>query len=95
MSAAIYLLAIAMLLVGVYAVVAKKNVVKIIVGLLIVHYAMNLLLVLVGYRASGDGPGAAPILARGRQTSGRTRAARGRSAARRRWCSPASSSASA
>jgi multicomponent Na+:H+ antiporter subunit C len=71
MSAAIYLLAFAMLLVGLYAVVAKKNVVKIIVGLLIVHYMVNLMLVLVGYRripGETDGPGVPPILAPG-QTS--------------------------
>jgi len=61
MGIAIYILAFAMLLVGLYAVVAKKNIIKIIVGLLIIDYAVNLLLVLVGYRTGGS----APILARG------------------------------
>ena len=41
--------------------VARKNVIKIIVGVLAIDYAVNLLLVLVGYRSGGG----APILARG------------------------------
>lgn len=56
MSTTIYLLAFALLLIGVYAVVAKKNVVKIIVGVLVIDYAVNLLLVLVGYRSGGRAP---------------------------------------
>ena len=61
MGIAIYVLTIALLLVGVYAVVAKKNVVKIIVGVLVLDYAVNMLLVLMGYRTVGPRPGAAPI----------------------------------
>jgi len=56
MSMAIYLLTFGLLIVGIYAVVAKKNVVKIIVGVLIIDYAVNLLLVLVGYRTGGQAP---------------------------------------
>lgn len=56
MSTAIYLLTFAVLLIGLYAVVAKKNVIKIIVGILILDYAVNLLLVLVGYRTGGGPP---------------------------------------
>ena len=56
MGIAIYVLAFAVLLIGLYAVVAKKNVIKIIVGLLIFDYAVNLLLVLVGYRKDGLPP---------------------------------------
>jgi len=61
MGVAVYVLTFALLLIGVYAVVAKKNVIKIIVGVLILDYAVNMLLVLVGYRAGGK----APILERG------------------------------
>ena len=61
MSIAIYLLTFLLLIIGVYAVVAKKNIVKIIIGLLIIDYAVNMLLVLVGYRTGGR----APILNRG------------------------------
>ena len=58
----LYPLAFLLLVVGLYALVAKRNVIKIIVGLLIMDYAVNLLLVLVGYRSSGQGAPMAPIL---------------------------------
>ena len=61
MGMAIYILAIAFLLTGVYVLVAKKNVVRIIIGIAILEYAVNLLLVLVGYRRGGQ----APILEKG------------------------------
>lgn len=64
MGMTIYVLAVAMLLVGLYAVVAKKNVIKLIIGVLIIDYAVNMLLVLVGYRGTGGKP-QAPILAEG------------------------------
>jgi multicomponent Na+:H+ antiporter subunit C len=51
-----YILCSIILLLGVYAVVAKKNLIKIIIGLLIIEYAVNLMLVLVGYRAGGEAP---------------------------------------
>jgi len=60
MDETVYMLTFALMLVGLYAVVAKKNVVKIIVGLLIVEYAINMLLVLVGYRSGGQAPILAP-----------------------------------
>ena len=56
MSTAVYMLALALLLIGLFAVVAKRNLVKIIVGVLIADYAVNLLLVLVGYRTGGQAP---------------------------------------
>ena len=69
MSTGIYILALAVLLAGLYAMVAKKNIVKIIVGLLAIDYALNLLLVLVGYRevvrAGCRESGLPPILAEG------------------------------
>ena len=61
MGVAIYVLTFAVLMVGIYAVVAKKNVIKIIIGVLLIDYAVNMLLVLLGYRAGGG----APILAKG------------------------------
>lgn len=59
-----YALTFVLLAIGLYAVVAKKNLVKIIVGLLIADYAVNLFLLLVGYRAGGD-HAVAPILTEG------------------------------
>ena len=56
MATAIYMLTFALLLIGVYAVVAKKNIIKIIVGVLIIDYAVNMFLVLVGYRTGGGAP---------------------------------------
>jgi len=60
-----YILCSIILLLGVYAVVAKKNLIKIVIGLLIIEYAVNLMLVLVGYRAGAEGPGEAPIILKG------------------------------
>ena len=71
MGIAIYLMTFALLLIGLYAVVAKKNVIKIIVGLLIIDYAINMFLVLVGYR----GGGTAPILSGRHETSAALEAA--------------------
>ena len=65
MGIAIYMLAFVMLLIGVYALVAKKNIVRIIIGIAILEYAVNLLLVLVGYRRHGM----APILGKNQTTA--------------------------
>ena len=62
-----YILCSIILLLGVYAVVAKKNLIKIVIGLLIIEYAVNLMLVLVGYRAGGE----APILTEASQETAR------------------------
>ncbi len=51
-----YVLCTVLLLLGVYAVLAKKNLVKIVIGLLIIEYAVNLMLILVGYRSGGTAP---------------------------------------
>ena len=56
MGVMIYILTFTLLVVGVYAVVAKRNVIKIILGVLIIDYAVNMLLVLVGYRRDGVAP---------------------------------------
>ena len=61
MGVMIYILTFTLLVVGIYAVVAKRNVIKIILGVLIIDYAVNMLLVLVGYRRDG----VAPILSDG------------------------------
>ncbi len=60
MGIAIYLLSFLFLLTGLYVLIAKKNVVRIIIGIAILEYAVNLILVLVGYRG-GEGY-QAPIL---------------------------------
>ena len=58
-----YVLCMVLLAIGIYAMVAKKNVIKIIIGLAITEYAINMFLVILGWRA-GPKP-LAPILAPG------------------------------
>jgi multicomponent Na+:H+ antiporter subunit C len=52
----IYLLCFVLFGIGLYAVVVKKNLIKIIVGVVIMEYSMNLFLVLIGYRRGGVAP---------------------------------------
>lgn len=51
-----YILCSVLLMLGIYCIVAKKNLVKIVIGLSIMEYAVNLMLVLVSYRAGGHDP---------------------------------------
>lgn len=55
----IYLMCLVLFCIGVYCILVKRNLIKIIIGLGIVEYAVNLFFVLVGYRVQGR----APILA--------------------------------
>ncbi len=52
----IYLLCFVLFGIGLHAVVNKKNLIKIVVGVAIMEYSMNLLLVLIGYRMGGVAP---------------------------------------
>ena len=56
-----YVFATLLLVIGLYGIVAKKNLIKVIVGVMVIEYAANLFLLLLGYRAGGI----APILTRG------------------------------
>jgi multisubunit Na+/H+ antiporter MnhC subunit len=56
----VYLLCLVLFCIGLYCVLRKRNIIKIIIGLGIIEYAINLFFVLVGYRAGGR----APILAK-------------------------------
>lgn len=55
-----YFLCLVLFAIGLYCVVRKRNIIKIIIGIGIMEYAVNLFFVLVGYRAQGR----SPILAR-------------------------------
>jgi multicomponent Na+:H+ antiporter subunit C len=57
----IYALCFVLIMIGLYGVVVKKNVVKIVVSLAVMEYGINLLLILIGYRGKGGAP-VAPIL---------------------------------
>ncbi len=57
----LYFLCLVLFCVGVYGLVAKKNLVKKIIGLVIIENAVNLFFILAGYRTDGE----APILEKG------------------------------
>lgn len=52
----IYTLCFILFLIGLYGVTCKKNIVKIIIGFLIIEYSINLFLILLGWRKNGAGP---------------------------------------
>ncbi len=52
----IYFLCIILLAIGLYGVLRKRNVIKIIIGLVVMDYAVNLFLILAGYRLKGRAP---------------------------------------
>jgi len=56
----IYLLCILLFVMGLYCLVAKKHLIKKIIGLVILDYAINLFIVLIGYRPSSSQPGGIP-----------------------------------
>ena len=59
----IYFLCLLLFAIGLYGVLRKRNLIKIIIGLIISEYALHLLFILVGYRTNGR----APILAEGQE----------------------------
>ncbi len=52
----LYLLCLALFCVGLYGVLRKRNLVKIIIGLAIIEYSVNLFFILLGYRFHGRSP---------------------------------------
>jgi len=48
-------------MIGLYCAVVKKNMVKIVIGIVVMEYAVNLFLIMLGYRMGG----VAPIVERG------------------------------
>lgn len=52
----VYVLCLVLFSVGLYCVVRKRNLIKIIIGVGIMDYAVNLFFVLVGYRREGRAP---------------------------------------
>ena len=55
----LYLLCFILFCVGLYCVLRKRNIIKIIIGLVVMEYSLNLFLIIIGYRFHGR----APILA--------------------------------
>lgn len=52
----LYFLCFVLFCVGLYCVVRKRNIIKIIIGLGIMEYAVNLFFILLGYRTQGRTP---------------------------------------
>lgn len=52
----IYALCFVLIMIGLYGAVVKKNMVKIVLGLVIMEYGVNLFLILIGYRFRGEIP---------------------------------------
>jgi len=51
-----YALCFLLFMIGLYCAVVKKNMVKIVIGIMVMEYAVNLFLVMLGYRAGGVAP---------------------------------------
>lgn len=51
-----YALCVALIAIGLYGALVKKNVVKIVISLAIIGYGINVLLALIGYRLGGCAP---------------------------------------
>jgi multisubunit Na+/H+ antiporter MnhC subunit len=52
----LYFLCIILFSIGLYGVLRKRNIVKIIIGLVIMNYSVSMFLVLLGYRLHGRAP---------------------------------------
>ena len=62
----LYALCFLLFMIGLYCAVVKKNMVKIVIGILVMEYAVNLFLIMLGYRFGGI----APIIDKGQLVSG-------------------------
>jgi multicomponent Na+:H+ antiporter subunit C len=52
----LYALCFLLFIIGLYCTVVKKNMVKIVVGIMVMEYAVNLFLIMLGYRTDGIAP---------------------------------------
>ena len=57
----LYSLCFLLFMLGLYCAVVKKNMVKIVIGIMVMEYAVNLFLIMLGYRFEG----VAPVIGRG------------------------------
>ncbi|MBN1434127.1 NADH-quinone oxidoreductase subunit K [Candidatus Fermentibacterales bacterium] len=53
---AVYVLCLVLFCVGIYAILSKRNLIKIIIGLIVAEHAVNLFFILVAYRIGGRAP---------------------------------------
>jgi len=52
----LYALCFLLFMIGLYCAVVKKNIVKIVIGIVVMEYAVNLFLVMLGFRFGGVAP---------------------------------------
>ncbi len=52
----LYILCFVLFLVGLYGLITRRNIIKIVLGICIMEYSINLLLVLIGYLEGGSAP---------------------------------------
>ena len=52
----LYALCFLLFMIGLYCAVVKKNMVKIVIGIMVMEYAVNLFLIMLGYRMGGVAP---------------------------------------
>lgn len=52
----LYILCFVLFLVGLYGVITRRNVIKVVLGICIMEYSLNLLLILIGYVDAGIAP---------------------------------------
>ena len=52
----VFFLCFVLMLVGLYCIMTKKNILKIVIGLTIMEYAANLFIILIGFKAKGIPP---------------------------------------
>ena len=52
----LYELCFLLFMIGLYCAVVKKNMVKIVIGIMVMEYAVNLFLIMLGYRFGGVAP---------------------------------------
>ena len=51
-----YALCFLLFMIGLFCVVVKKNMIKIVIGIMVMEYAVNLFLIMLGYRFDGVAP---------------------------------------
>ncbi|MHC4396089.1 MAG: sodium:proton antiporter [Planctomycetota bacterium] len=52
----LYALCFLLFVIGLYCAAVKKNMVKIVIGIMIMEYAVNLFLIMLGFRSGGKAP---------------------------------------
>jgi len=52
----LYALCFLLFMIGLYCVLVKKNMVKIVIGIVVMEYAANLFLIMLGFRTGGRAP---------------------------------------